>query len=74
MFSLFSIHNQQENKDSDVDESVTEEKGSANDNSDDEGDDDDDDFELTSLAKLQSTSSKPKTRRKSVSKQIIKSQ
>lgn len=56
---------EQQNKDSDPD--------TTNDD-DDDYDDDDDDSELTSLAKYQSKSVKPKTRKKSSSKQIITSQ
>ena len=62
-----------QNKDSDEDTAT--EKESENDDDDKEGSDvDDDDFELTSLATLQSTSTKRNTKRKSLPKQTIKSQ
>ena len=63
---LFSLKIEQQNKDSDPD--------TTNDDDDDDNDEDDDDSELTSLAKYQSKSVKPKTRKKSSSKQIITSQ
>ena len=64
-----------QNKDPDVDTTI--EKKSENDDDDekDGSDNDDDDFELTSLATLQSTSTKRNTRkRKSLPKQTIRSQ
>lgn len=59
----------QQNEDSNTDTGT--EKESEN---DDNERDDDDDEELTPLATLQSTSARLKSRRKSLSKQSIKSQ